>query len=46
MGSDNGMALAWILGVVGGLGSIVVTAWIVFVCNQESFPWWWGSPSS
>jgi hypothetical protein len=31
MGSDNGMALAWILGVVGGLGSIIVTGWIVFV---------------
>jgi len=31
MDSDNGMALGWILGVVGGLGSIGVTAWVVFV---------------
>jgi hypothetical protein len=27
----DAMALAWILGVVGGLGSIVVTGWIVSV---------------
>ena len=31
MDSDNAMALAWMLGVVGGLGSIVATCWVVFV---------------
>jgi hypothetical protein len=31
MDSQNAMALAWILGVVGGLGSIIVTGWVVFI---------------
>jgi hypothetical protein len=31
MDSENAIALSWILGVVGGLGSIVVTGWMVFV---------------
>jgi hypothetical protein len=31
MDSENAMALSWILGVVGGLGSIVATCWVVFV---------------
>jgi hypothetical protein len=31
MDSENAIALAWILGVVGGLGSIVATCWVVFV---------------
>ena len=31
MDSENAMALSWMLGVVGGLGSIVGTCWAVFV---------------
>src|SRR5258708_987419 len=31
MDSENAMALSWILGVVGGLGSIVATCWVIFV---------------
>ena len=31
MDSENAMALSWILGVVGGLGSIVATCWAIFV---------------
>ena len=31
MDSENAMALSWMLGVVGGLGSIVATCWAIFV---------------
>jgi hypothetical protein len=31
MDSGNAMALSWMLGVVGGLGSIVATCWAIFV---------------
>lgn len=31
MGSGEAASLAWVLGVGGGLGSIGVTAWLVFV---------------
>src|SRR5256885_988168 len=31
MDSENAMALSWMLGVVGGLGSIVATCWAFFV---------------
>jgi hypothetical protein len=31
MDSENAMALSWMLGVVGGLGSIVATGWAIFV---------------
>src|SRR6266852_5033121 len=31
MDSENAMALSWILGVVGGLGSIVATCWVIVV---------------
>jgi hypothetical protein len=31
MDPGNATAIAWTLGVVGGLGSIVVTGWVVFI---------------
>ena len=31
MGAGEAAGLAWVLGVGGGLGSIALTAWLVFV---------------